>query len=63
MRKIVNDAYEVVMKTLSVDPSNWRECQLQTFKQMKSYGWEIFKMKGAIDLDKAIWEVEKMLNK
>lgn len=63
MKKIVNDAYEVVMKTLPVDPSNWRECQLQTFKQMKSYGWKVFKMKGAIDLEKAIQEVEKMLKK
>lgn len=63
MKKIVNDAYEVVMKTLPVDPSNWRECMLQSLKQMKSYGWAVFKMKGSIDLDKAIHEVEKMLKK
>lgn len=32
-------------------------------KQLKSYGWEIFKGKGAFDLDKAIKDVENLLKK
>lgn len=32
-------------------------------KQLKSYGWEIFKGKGALDLDKAIKDVENLLKK
>ena len=32
-------------------------------KQLKSYGWEIFKGKGAFDLDKAILDVEILLKK
>ena len=48
MKKIVRDGYEVVMKTL---------------KQLKSYGWEIFKGKGAFDLDKAIKDIENLLKK
>ena len=32
-------------------------------KQLKSYGWEIFKDKGAFDLDKAINDVENLLKK
>ncbi len=63
MKKIVKDGYDVVMKTLSHDLSNWREVQLLTFKQMKSYGWKIFEKHGAFDLDKAIKEVEEMLHK
>ena len=32
-------------------------------KQLKSYGWEIFKGKWAFDLDKAIKDVENLLKK
>lgn len=32
-------------------------------KQLKSYGWEIFKGKGVFDLDKAIKDVENLLKK
>ena len=32
-------------------------------KQLKSYDWEIFKGKGAFDLDKAIKDVENLLKK
>ena len=63
MKKIVRDGYEVVMETLSHDPSNWREVFAQTLKQLKSYNWEIFKGKGAFDLEKAIKDVESMLKK
>jgi len=36
---------------------------IQILKQLKSYGWEIFKGKGAFDLDKAIKDVENLLKK
>lgn len=39
------------------------EVFVQTLKQLKSYGWEIFKGKGAFDLEKAIKNVEEMLKK
>ena len=45
MKKIVRDGYEVVMETLPHDPSNWREAFVKMLKQLKSYGWEIFKGK------------------
>ena len=32
-------------------------------KQLKSYGWKIFKGKGAFDLDKAIKDIENLLKK
>ncbi len=63
MKKIVRDGYEVVMETLPHDPSNWREAFVKMLKQLKSYGWEIFKGKGAFDLDKAINDVENLLKK
>lgn len=63
MKKIVRDGYEVVMETLPHDPSNWRETFVKTLKQLKSYDWEIFKGKGAFDLDKAIKDVENLLKK
>ena len=63
MKKIVRDGYEVVMETLLHDPSNWREAFVKMLKQLKSYGWEIFKGKGAFDLDKAIKDVENLLKK
>lgn len=63
MKKIVRDGYEVVMATLSHDPSNWREAFVKTLKQLKSYGWEIFKREGAFDLDKAIKDVVNLLKK
>ena len=63
MKKIVRDGYEVVMETLTHDPSNWREAFLKTLKQLKSYDWEIFKGKGAFDLDKSIKDVENLLKK
>ena len=59
----VRDGYEVVMETLPHDPSNWREAFAKMLKQLKSYGWEIFKGKGAFDLDKAIKDVENLLKK
>lgn len=58
MKKIVRDGFEVAMETLPHDPSNWREAFV-----MKSYGWEIFKGKGAFDLDKAIKDIENLLKK
>ena len=63
MKKIVRDGYEVVMETLPHDHSNWREVFAQTLKQLKSYNWEIFKGKGAFDLEKAIKDVVGMLKK
>lgn len=63
MKKIVRDGYEVVMETLPHDPSNWREAFVKMLKQLKSYGWEIFKGKGAFDLDKAIKDIENLLKK
>lgn len=63
MKKIVRDGYEVAMETLAHDPSNWREAFGKTLKQLKSYDWEIFKGKGAFDLDKAIKDVENLLKK
>ena len=63
MKKIVRDGYEVVMETLPHDPSNWRVVFAKTLKQMKSYGWEIFKSKGTFDIDKALQNVEDMLKK
>ena len=63
MKKIVRDGYEVVMETLPHDPSNWREAFVKMLKQLKSYGWEIFKGKVAFDLDKAIKDVENLLKK
>lgn len=39
------------------------EAIVMTLKQLKSYGWEIFKGKGAFDLDKAINDVENLLKK
>ena len=36
---------------------------VKMLKQLKSYGWEIFKGKGAFDLDKAINDVENLLKK
>ena len=36
---------------------------VKMLKQLKSYGWEIFKGKGAFDLDKAIKDVENLLKK
>ena len=36
---------------------------VKMLKQLKSYGWEIFKGKGAFDLDKAIRDVENLLKK
>ena len=63
MKKIVRDGYEVAMETLAHDPSNWREAFVKTLKQLKSYGWEIFKGKGAFDLDKAIKDIENLLKK
>lgn len=63
MKKIVRDGFEVVMETLLHDPSNWREAFVKTLKQLKSYGWEIFKGKGAFDLDKAIKDIENLLKK
>lgn len=44
-------------------PSNWREAFVKMLKQLKSYGWEIFKGKVAFDLDKAIKDVENLLKK
>ncbi len=63
MKKIVRDGFEVAMETLPYDPSNWREAFVKTLKQFKSYGWEIFKGKGAFDLDKAIKDIENLLKK
>lgn len=63
MKKIVRDGYEVVMETLPHDPSNWREAFVKMLKQLKTYGWEIFKGKGVFDLDKAIKDVENLLKK
>ena len=63
MKKIVRDGYEVVMETLLHDPSNWREAFVKMQKQLKSYGWEIFKGKWAFDLDKAIKDIENLLKK
>ena len=63
MKKIVRDGYEVVMETLPHDPSNWREAFVKMLKQLKSYGWEIFKGKGAFDLDQAIKDIENLLKK
>ena len=63
MKKIVRDGYEVVMETLLHDPSNWREAFVKMLKQLKSYGWEIFKGKWAFDLDKAIKDIENLLKK
>ena len=51
------------METLPHDPSNWREVFAQTLKQLKSYDWEIFKGKGAFDLEKAIKDVVGILKK
>ena len=51
------------METLPHDPSNWREAFVKTLKQLKFYGWEIFKGKGAFDLDKAIKDIENLLKK
>ena len=51
------------METLPHDPSNWRVVFAKTLKQMKSYGWEIFKSKGTFDIDKALQNVEDMLKK
>ena len=39
------------------------EAFVMTLKQLKSYGWEIFKGKGAFDLDKAIKDIENLLKK
>ena len=39
------------------------EAFVKMLKQLKSYGWEIFKGKGAFDLDKAIKDVENLLKK
>ena len=39
------------------------EAFVMTLKQLKSYNWEIFKGKGAFDLDKAIKDVENLLKK
>lgn len=36
---------------------------VKMLKQLKSYDWEIFKGKGAFDLDKAINDVENLLKK
>ena len=63
MKKIVRDGYEVVMGTLPHDPSNWHKAFVKMLKQLKSYGWEIFKGKVAFDLDKAIKDVENLLKK
>lgn len=63
MKKIVRDGFEVVMETLTHDPSNWRDAFAKTLKQLKSYDWEIFKGKGAFDLNKAIKDVENLLKK
>lgn len=63
VKMIVGDGYEVVMETLTHDPSNWREAFLKMLKQLKSYDWEIFKGKGSFDLDKAIKDVENLLKK
>lgn len=63
MKKIVRDGFEVAMETLPYDPSNWREAFVKTLKQLKSYGWEIFKGKGVFDLDKAIKDIENLLKK
>ena len=52
MKKIVRDGFEVAMETLPHDPSNWREAFVKTLKQLKSYGWEIFKGKGLLTLIK-----------
>ena len=63
MKKIVRDGFEVAMETLPHDPSNWREAFVKTLKQLKSYGWEIFKGKGAFNLDEAIKNIENLLKK
>ena len=39
------------------------EAFVKMLKQLKSYGWEIFKGKGAFDLDKAIKDIENLLKK
>lgn len=39
------------------------EAFVMTLKQLKSYGWEIFKGKGAFELDKAIKDIENLLKK
>ena len=36
---------------------------VKMLKQLKPYGWEIFKGKGAFDLDKAIKDIENLLKK
>ena len=44
----------------------WRHCRTTHptgEKPLKSYGWEIFKGKGAFDLDKAIKDIENLLKK
>ena len=51
------------METLPHDLSNWRDVFAQTLKQLKPYDWEIFKGKGAFNLDKAIKDVENILKK
>ena len=59
--------YDIYIKGFALlrkhDPSKWREAFVKTLKQLKSYGWEIFKGKGAFDLDKAIKDIENLLKK
>ena len=58
-----NIQIDKIDKVLSKISGKEMKAFVKMLKQLKSYGWEIFKGKGALDLDKAIKDVENLEEK
>ena len=58
-----NTQIDKIDKVLSKISGKEMKAFVKMLKQLKSYGWEIFKGKGAFDLDKAIKDVENLEEK
>lgn len=59
--------YDIYQRICSVAKDGSKEINeflsSKMLKQLKSYDWEIFKGKGAFDLDQAIKDIENLLKK
>ena len=58
-----NIQIDKIDKVLSKISGKEMKAFVKMLKQLKSYGWEIVKGKGAFDLDKAIKDIENLLKK
>ena len=60
MKKVVKESYQILKATLPHDPANWREVQLGDFRHLKEKNMKMFQKSGALNLDKAMAELESL---